>query len=329
MSQKEIRDAFHAYLHDYFTLRDFERTKKHFSTNITGFGSSKDEQTYTFEDFKRIFKRDIDEVPNPVNYDIKQLKITVPCEDVGLVTCEMDIDTTIDNQKLKLYGTRYTLAFIKKNGTWIIEHKHLSLPSQINDHDEPYPIKELEARTEVLQRMVEEKTTELNRTLKEVSFYASHDYMTSIPNRLKIDETLNRAIESVYEPFETFAIILMDIDNFKTINDTHGHLVGDNVLKIAANVLKTHVHSPNMVGRWGGDEFIVIMHNTQQSQAKKSAETIRKAFKKKVKDYSVDVTISLGGTLATENDTIDTLLTRCDDALYHAKALGKNTTYFS
>lgn len=328
MSKKELRDAFFAYLNDYFTLRDFEKTKQHFSHTITGFGSSQDEQTYTYDDFKRIFKRDINTVPNPIDYSIIHLKITTPRKDIGLITCEMDIKTTIEAQSIRLRGTRYTLAFIKHDGTWKIEHKHLSMPSQVNEDDEPYPIKELEARTEVLERMVNEKTAELNRTLKEASFYANHDYMTALPNRKSIDHTLKTLFNDNAHTTDQLLLALVDIDDFKTINDTYGHLIGDNVLKIASNLFKDHIAPPQMVGRWGGDEFILILPKTPIKQAKESLAALPRHFSEKVKTYGIEAKLSIGATKTKPSDTIDTILTRCDNALYQAKSSGKNKVTF-
>ncbi len=323
--EKEIREAFLSYLDDYFHQRDFERTIAHFGRHISGFGSSRDENTYTYERCYETFKRDIEEVPNRIDYEIKELNISSHLEDIGFLSCELDIWTTIRGQTLRFNDLRYTLAFIREKGRWLIEQKHLSLPSTENEEDEPYPIKELEERNKVLHRMVDEKTKELNSSLETISELANNDYLTGIANRYRINKILKGLIERVSEEPGAFSVILMDLDDFKSVNDTSGHLTGDEFLVKTARFLEKHCGEDGIVGRWGGDEFIVIYPDKTEKAALVYGEKLRNAYERAFCDEGYSLTMSLGVSEYCPGDNIETIISRCDRGVYAAKAKGKNS----
>ena len=124
-----------------------------------------------------------------------------------------------------------------------------------------------------------------------------------------------------------FSLIFFDIDNFKMINDTLGHQTGDAVLIRIAEVLKIRLRRTDIVGRWGGEEFIIGLINTDLENARIIAETLRKSFEEDAGLLHLctsSVTASFGVVSLSSNDTSDTLLSHADLAMYRAKELGKN-----
>lgn len=154
----DIYSALVRYLDTYFIERDLEKTLKLFSTKITGFGTGIDEKAYNLDDFQELFSRDISQAQSTIHYAINKLHIESPQKGVGVVTCELNIKTTILEQELLINNLRLSLLFIKSSKNWLIEHMHISLPTVEHEEQEAYPIKELENRNEVLKRLVDEKT---------------------------------------------------------------------------------------------------------------------------------------------------------------------------
>lgn len=145
----------------YFLCRDLKTTLAKFGASTTVFGTGLDEVINKPQDLHKFFKRDIEQAPNTVFYSLKSTEIRIFANNTGIVLSEFDINTTISKQNLKLNNLRLTLVFVKTNDTWLIEHKHISLPTEAHESDEAYPVKELEERMVVLQKLVDEKTEEL------------------------------------------------------------------------------------------------------------------------------------------------------------------------
>ena len=121
-----------------------------------------------------------------------------------------------------------------------------------------------------------------------------------------------------------FSIILIDIDDFKMVNDTYGHDVGDYVLQTLSNILKENVRISDIVSRWGGEEFIIICSNTDLGDCKVIAENLRVLVEETNFEKVGRKTISLGITQFYQNDDAKSIFKRADDALYKAKTTGKN-----
>ena len=155
------------------------------------------------------------------------------------------------------------------------------------------------------------------------------DKLTGLNNRLKIDELLINHID-LYKRYSTpFSLILLDIDDFKLVNDTYGHDLGDYVLQEIAKVLQDHVRITDEVGRWGGEEFIVICSNSDENSSFIVAEHIRKAIEKFSFTTVGKQTVSLGVSEFKDIDTVSSLFEKVDKNLYKAKEDGKNKTIIS
>lgn len=150
------------------------------------------------------------------------------------------------------------------------------------------------------------------------------DRLTGLYNRAKLDEVFTSEIACVERLGNPFAIILADIDHFKLINDTHGHLVGDSVLNEFATILRRMTRGTDTAGRWGGEEFLVICPKVDLNDAFVLAERIRAAVAKHSFPVVGKKTCSFGVASYRSGDTAETMVKRADEALYNAKQHGRD-----
>jgi diguanylate cyclase (GGDEF)-like protein len=168
----------------------------------------------------------------------------------------------------------------------------------------------------------------INIYQKRLEKIANEDVLTGLDNRRKF----NSDIESMFEQFyrkniSNLTLVILDIDNFKYVNDKYGHLVGDKVLIRFAEILKNSLRSSDFVARWGGEEFSILLINTQTEECLKLAQKIRLAIKedKILYEYlNESITSSFGMGRLENNESIDALISKVDSALYEAKATGKD-----
>lgn len=153
---------------------------------------------------------------------------------------------------------------------------------------------------------------------------ARTDPLTQIANRLKIDEELYLELTRFKRTHELFSVILLDIDNFKKVNDNHGHQVGDQVLQSIADILKQNTRPYDLTGRWGGEEFLVICPATRREGIMSLAEHLRLAIMSNVYEKLPAQTASFGVATVRDGDSGNDLIRRADEALYRAKKGGRN-----
>ncbi len=186
--------------------------------------------------------------------------------------------------------------------------------------------RQLESQVSVLLTEVETLRKELLHIREE----SLTDCLTGIPNRKAFEATLEQTIHNARENKSRFCILLADIDHFKQFNDTHGHLVGDKVLRFVAATLKRALKGSDTVARFGGEEFAIILPETDLVGGISVAEQIRKAVSggklvDKVNDASYGkITISIGLAEFYTSDMPNTLIQRADRALYLAKERGRD-----
>jgi len=172
-------------------------------------------------------------------------------------------------------------------------------------------------------KLIERLKAELDR-YKEMAII---DELTGVFNRRGIMELLKREVARSERFKLPLSIAMVDIDDFKKVNDTFGHVTGDKVLKAVATIMKSVIRKIDMIGRYGGEEFLVIFPNTPGDNAKIAAEKLRReveSHKFKYKDREFKVTISVGVAEYKDGDTVETLIAKADEALYRAKEAGKN-----
>ena len=192
----------------------------------------------------------------------------------------------------------------------------------------PFDAEELKARLRTGQRILtlEDRLVEAREQMR---FKATHDALTSLWNRGVIMDLLSRELSRSNRERSCTAILLCDIDHFKRVNDTHGHAVGDEVLREVAHRLLSSVRSYDFVGRHGGEEFLVVLNNCEPPFALARAEEIRKnvgLHPIQTARGSVQVTLSLGILLSRDWGlrSAEDLLHEADIALYAAKGAGRN-----
>ncbi len=151
---------------------------------------------------------------------------------------------------------------------------------------------------------------------------ANTDPLTGIANRRALEEWL-RDWEREGDG-STAALVLFDIDHFKAVNDLHGHLVGDEILVSAAQLIRSQLRARDLVGRWGGEEFLVIIEGGTLENATALANRVRQIVMASVHPVAGSVTLSAGVAVCTADTPVDAAFKAADDALYAAKAAGRN-----
>jgi two-component system, cell cycle response regulator len=200
------------------------------------------------------------------------------------------------------------------------------LDSGANDYlGKPFDPEELRARVEVGRRFIElnERLIEAQHALEIV---ARTDALTGILNRGAIVRRLEEEMARALRENVALSVGMLDIDHFKCVNDTHGHAVGDIVLRAVVQRSQTVLRRYDVLGRFGGEEFLVIVPGAESPQALEILERIRSTVADSpilVEGRELTVTVSVGGA-TSRGEPIDRLLIRADDELYHAKEQGRN-----
>lgn len=171
---------------------------------------------------------------------------------------------------------------------------------------------------------------ELQSSLNQVREEASTDPLTRIANRLKFDRTLTDEMTRAPERDKPLCLVMCDVDNFKTFNDTFGHQMGDQVLRMVGATLEDNTKGQDLAARYGGEEFSLVLPDTELDNAIHLANTIREAIagkrliRKKTGEEISRVTVSFGAAIYRPGEAAAELIDRADEALYHAKQSGRN-----
>ena len=182
------------------------------------------------------------------------------------------------------------------------------------------PEKNINQRVEAL-----EQENNLLKLEKEILLKRSTtDPLTGLYNRVKIKEMFLYEQQQFIRHGDVLSVILLDLDNFKFINDTYGHNVGDNYLKELARILTGFFRSVDIVGRWGGEEFLILLPKTSLGKSRYLALRLKEVINKMECPTIAYQTASFGLATLTENDTLSTIVNRADKALFLAKARGKD-----
>ncbi|MGB7403680.1 MAG: transporter substrate-binding domain-containing protein [Arcobacter sp.] len=173
-------------------------------------------------------------------------------------------------------------------------------------------------------KLLQEAKKDIEVKNKELEKLAITDKLTNLYNRRKLDELLQNELNRSERFKHTFAVTILDIDYFKKVNDTFGHQTGDKVLIEISNILRTHIRTTDFVGRFGGEEFVIICPESQKDGVYNLMESIRLDVQNHTFKDIGNITMSFGIALVKENDTSESLLKRADIALYEAKNSGRN-----
>ena len=191
-------------------------------------------------------------------------------------------------------------------------------------------LRQLIESNEKLQRELDEAETKLNQQARTIEDYAARvriDTLTQVMNRGTFDEELARRMAEWHRRARPFCVLMLDVDQFKEINDQHGHQAGDEVLQLVAQVLRSTMREMDLVARFGGDEFALLLPDTTLAEATLAADRLRRrveGLRVPIDDQSLSVTISLGVAEVVPADHEEAVVRRADEALYAAKGTGRN-----
>ncbi|TGE32028.1 sensor domain-containing diguanylate cyclase [Desulfosporosinus sp. Sb-LF] len=237
-----------------------------------------------------------------------------------------DYERVMENMRRHLYGHTPVYEVVyriqAKDGSWKWYYDRGKVTKR-NEDGKPLLVAGIVFDITVekeMQLLIEEK----NKELLEI---VNIDYLTKVFNRKALYEKLKYEVVRVMRNNECLSVLMLDIDHFKAINDMHGHLVGDVVLKQVAQIIKKSVREVDIVGRYGGEEFLVIFPKSNSKQCFTIAERIRKSIQESEFPDGIVVTLS-GGLKEYNQESIDKLIDEADKSLYQAKYKGRNQIVF-
>jgi len=189
------------------------------------------------------------------------------------------------------------------------------------------PLYDKEEIKESLEFMVKTSSINSEDEAEKYKSLAMKDHLTGLPNRRYIDTYLDLKMKE-YKTFNLpFGIAFIDIDHFKVVNDTFGHDTGDEVLKMLARTYVNSTRGNDLIGRWGGEEFLAVFTNCQEKVLDSIINKIRMLVEHstiKINDTELSVTISIGATMIKPDDTLESIIKRADALMYKSKEDGRN-----
>jgi len=267
--------------------------------------------------------RKADKLPYPLYYkdvfnSIAREKNILEQLNPKLLCIEIDTDKNLmDTTKNAIEKVKQKSNIIKSSSQEIIEDINLSDPEELKANIikfSSFLIKNIDE----LENKIKELETELDKAYKELLI----DPLTKVYNRKAFERDLLEILEKGKEKDLDLCLGIVDLDNFKIINDSYGHLIGDFVLIKVTQIIKSLIRSTDKIYRYGGDEFIILFNRSTLLHSKRSIErVINKIFKTKLKykEYIINLTLSAGISCHKKGDDIETILARADEALYEAK----------
>jgi diguanylate cyclase (GGDEF)-like protein/PAS domain S-box-containing protein len=169
--------------------------------------------------------------------------------------------------------------------------------------------------------------SKMKRRVDELEKDVFRDALTGLENRKLLEIKISTAIQEYHQYQIPFGLLFIDVDHFKTINDTYGHQAGDRILQSTAKNLTGHLRETDICGRWGGDEFIALLYNAKRKGLSQTAEKLCTMIANSsinVNGEKVSVTTSIGATFAHETDTMESIIERADQLMYQSKRGGRN-----
>jgi len=178
---------------------------------------------------------------------------------------------------------------------------------------------------------LEEQSSTFEKRIEEQKIRSMTDALTKLPNRAAFDDYYAKSVMKYHSNMFDLVIVVLDLDDFKRINDTYGHTAGDKTLQVIANTLKKNIGENAFVARYGGEEFVLVISKTDQAQIIDRLNNLRKKIAQlpfKFKNDKVNITVSVGASHFKKDDNTHTAFERADEALYRAKAQGKNQVIY-
>jgi two-component system, cell cycle response regulator len=193
----------------------------------------------------------------------------------------------------------------------------------------PFDLDELRARVNIAKRIIDLERR-LRESLERVQKMATHDSLTDLYNRRALYDIAENELSRARRENKPVSLVMMDIDHFKNVNDEHGHNIGDQALRRVAHIILEKIRTYDTAGRWGGEEFLLVLPGTDQEEARQIAERVRQGIESAniplQGSKHLDLQASFGVSTSLPDDllTFDLLVHQADEALYDAKGEGRN-----
>jgi diguanylate cyclase len=232
------------------------------------------------------------------------------------------IERIVDNVKKEISNASQNIS------ETLIAQESLHLEDTSNAYEEIEKLKKINLSLKMNLEKVMRNIDLERESLEKIKVKVYHDSLTGLYLREYLQIKLKENLYYMERYGRIFSLFMIDVDDFKDINDKFGHQVGDNVLWQIGNLIKKNIRSSDIPVRYGGDEFVVLMPETDINSAKKVAEKFTNKMSKvifKKKDEEFKVTFSIGLTCVRKDDTLDSIMERVDAALYSSKRSGKNS----
>ena len=221
------------------------------------------------------------------------------------------------------------LIFRQEADGWKVAHSGISLPYRVAAQaGEVYPLEDLHNRNRQLEALIESRTRELEDANRRLEKLSRMDGLTGIANRRSFDRMLAQEWSRAQRASAPLSLIMLDVDHFKHFNDHYGHPAGDKVIQLVAEVVREVIRESDIAGRYGGEEFVVLLPDVDKIGARLFAERLRQLVEALVVDYEgqeIRFTISLGvADLGQRTQDHQQLIDWADRALYQSKHGGRN-----
>ncbi len=230
----------------------------------------------------------------------------------------LDKATSLADIKIDINGKLQLIAGTLEKKTTLEREQQEALQSQLSLMTDKVDLLEVQGRS-------------FEKRIKEQQARSLQDALTKLNNRAAFDEYFSREIVRFHNKKSKLAIVVMDLDDFKRINDTYGHTAGDKTLQVISSTLKKHISNDAFIARYGGEEFVLIFSEINQKDLITKLNRLRLQIAKlpfKFKNNKVTITMSMGASHVQQNDNVHMAFERSDGALYQAKEKGKNTVVY-
>ena len=315
--------SFLAFL-DATTSKDIKASKKLLAKGYTSFGTGTDEIILDLGKAFAFLEREYGQADREIKYETELLT----CREISDSLCLLMVLIT---QKVLVLGqeevsgpARYSVFMRQERKVWKILHLHTSFPWGVQKEDEAYRITQLEEKNKLLREAVYVKTKQHEKALLDLSNLATIDKLTGAVNRFRFEEVVEQELKRVQRYGDDVSLLLVDIDQYKQVNDSFGHLAGDRVLKQFVEIIQVQLRETDMLARWGGDEFAVLLPKQSLEMARKVAGRIRRVVTKHDFNIPLKLTASVGVSQYKEGESFDDWLKRAGDLLYLAKETGRD-----